>query len=97
MRPDDYGLPATALEAPIELVRVTVSAATGPTDIGPEETWKVNGTVTVNSLPKASEALLLYQLTNGVPSGTVTSVVARFVPVVGVKWNCALTMSRGVE
>ena len=69
----------------MELVRLTVKAATGAIEIGPEETWKVKGTVTVNAVPKAADALLLYQLVNAVPSGTVTSVAARLVPVVGVK------------
>lgn len=72
-------------ETPTELVRLTVTAATGAMETGPEETWNVKGTVTVNSLPKGMEALLLYQLMNSAPSWTVTSREARFVPVVGVK------------
>lgn len=98
MRGAVYGLTGFDVEeTPMELVKLTVNAATGATEIGPVDTWKVKGTVTVNALPKAVAALPLYQLVNAVPSGTVTSAAARFVPVVGVKWNSALIISRDVE
>src|SRR5579864_9804086 len=53
--------------------------------------------VSVNSLPKTLEAVLVYHVVNALPSCTVTSADVSVVPVVEVKWNSPLTMSRVLE
>src|SRR5579863_267782 len=53
--------------------------------------------VSVNSLPKTLEAVLLYHAVNALPRSTVTSADVSVVPVVEAKWNRPLTISRVLE
>ena len=84
------------MDVALELVKLTVSAATGAAEITPVDV-KVKGTLTVNWLPNATEVGVPYQFVNAVPSGTVTVFEPKLVPVVGVNVNNALVISRGVE
>ena len=93
-----YGVTeAEGFEAPFELVRVTTTPVTGlvvPLVVVEEN---VNGMVSTNVLPNGFERGSLYQVVNGVVSGTVTLGAASVVPAAAVKSNCPLVMSRVVE
>ena len=83
-------------EVPFELVKLTRTDKIGAPEITPVE-LNVKGTLKVNWLPKALEAVLPYQSANTVPNCTVTVSAASVVPTVGVNENRALLISRGVE
>ena len=87
----------TVIEVPCEFVSVTATLATG--NVAAPDV--VKGTVSENWLPIGGdadiEAALAYQAAKTLANGTVTSAGVIVLPVVGVKWNCPLTMSFGVE
>ena len=82
----------TAAEAPAEFVIVTETEAT-------LETFPVmvNGIVSANCDPVASDAGFEYQVAKSVLTSTVTLVVCSVAPAAGVNWNVAVFMSSVVE
>src|SRR5450631_3593190 len=57
----------------------------------------VNGTVRENCEPVASEEELRYHCANRPLTSMLTSVVCRFAPAEGVKWNVAVLISSVVD
>ena len=84
------------VEVPLEFVKLTVSDAMSAPEIVPVE-LTVNGIANVNWVPNALEAVVWYHGVNAAPSCTVEVLPPRLVPVVGVKVNSALVISRAVE